>query len=73
MPICAASAGTKEPDLRQDGDQRVLAQEGAFAGHVGAGEQPEPLRLLQVAIVGDEARPRGALQRRLDHRMAAAV
>ena len=27
-------------DLRQNGNQRVLSQEGAFAGHIGAGQQP---------------------------------
>ena len=27
--------------LREDGDQRVLAQEGRLAAHIGAGEQPD--------------------------------
>ena len=27
-------------DLREDGDQRILAQEGRFTAHIRAGEQP---------------------------------
>ena len=59
-------------DLRQDGDQCVLAQIGAFAGHVRAGDQPQPLCRVtvrrQVAVVGDEGVTiRG--QHRLHHRM----
>ena len=58
--------------LRQDRDQRVLAQKGALAGHVGAGDEPDPV-IAQDAVIGDEAAAvacRG--ERRLDHRVAAA-
>ena len=58
-------------DLRQDGDQRVLSQEGRFAGHVRAGQQPVPLLAFQHAIIADEAFAR-RLQRRFHHRMATA-
>ena len=40
--------------LRQDGDQRVLAQEGGLAGHVRAGDEPQPRPSSEVAVVGDE-------------------
>ncbi len=43
-----------------------------LAGHVGAGHQPQALAVAEVAIVGDERAAAAALQRRLDHRMAAA-
>ena len=36
-------------------DQRVLAQEGRLAGHVGAGQQPQPALGPEVAVVGHEA------------------
>ena len=59
--------------LGEDGDQRVLAQEGRLAGHVGAGQQPDRGRAVglraQVAAVGDEALAPAA-QRGLDHRVA---
>ena len=42
MPICAAVRRHETARLRQYRDQRILAQEGGFAGHVGAGHQPEP-------------------------------
>jgi len=51
--------------LGQDGDQRVLPQKGRFAGHVGAGDQPQPPRRIEVAVIGDE----GAVAGRLDHRV----
>ncbi len=35
-------------DLRKDGDQRILAQEGRFTAHVGTGEQPD--RAVLAAI-----------------------
>ena len=34
--------------LRQNGDQRVLAQKGRFAGHVRPGQQPDRWRLALV-------------------------
>ena len=54
-PICAAAAGTKRAHLRQDGNQRVLPQERALAGHVGAGQQPEPpVVAARSQSLGDE-------------------
>ena len=47
MPICAVFRRHEGAHLRQDGDQRVLAQEGRFAGHVGTGDQPQPARCLR--------------------------
>ena len=68
----------KAADLRQQRDQRILAQEGRFARHVRAGDQPDlarpqttRLRGRQIAGVGNE-RLAVALQRLFDHRMAAA-
>ena len=69
--------------LRQHGDQRVLAQEGRLARHVGAGDEPDarrPPRSLarmrgrrrEIAIVGDK-RARRRAERLLDHRMAPAA
>ena len=63
--------------LGEDGDQRVLAQEGRFAGHVGAGDQPDAagrlaFRRREIAVVGDEGRA-VLRQRLLDHGMAAAL
>ena len=34
--------GNKASHLRHDGDQRILAQEGGFARHVGTGDEPQP-------------------------------
>ena len=64
-------------DLGEDGDERVLAEEGRLAGHVGAGDQPDVAgiaRVLraEVAVVGDEGAAALAAERLLDHGMAAA-
>ena len=40
-PSCALLRRHERAHLRQHGDQRVLAQEGRFAGHVRAGEEPD--------------------------------
>ena len=81
QPVDDADAGAgrrhEGADLRQQRDQRVLAQEGRFAGHVGAGDQPELAGGLrrsrrEIAGIGDE-RLAVALQRLLDHGMAAAL
>ena len=58
--------------LGEQDDQGVLAQEGRFAAHVRAGDQPQPRVFGQGAIIGDEARA-ARLQRLLDHRMAARL
>ena len=57
--------------LREHRDQRVLPQEGALAGHVGAGEQPQPGAGRKGAIVGDELAVAGAHS--LDDRVAPAL
>ena len=36
-------------DLGEDGDERVLAEEGRLAGHVGAGDQPDVAGVVAVA------------------------
>jgi hypothetical protein len=77
MPIWAMSPARRSPSA-PDGDQRVLAQEGRFTAHVGAGQQPDrPIALAvmrrQIAGIGDERARRLAAQRLLDDRMAAAV
>ena len=63
--------------LGEDGDQRVLAEEGRLARHVRAGDQPDAPRLAAAlgaerAVVGDEGLALGA-ERLLDHRVPAAV
>ncbi len=46
--------------LRHHRDQRVLAEEGRLAGHVGAGQQPQPPLGAKVAVVGHERQRRPA-------------
>jgi len=58
--------------LGEDGDQRVLPEEGRLAGHVGAGDEPQPALRPEVAVIGDEAAGLAFDQRRLDHRVTAA-
>ncbi len=72
-PDMGAGGGHVAAHLRQDGDQRVLAQEGRFTAHIGAGHQPElaavtVLGRRKVAIIGDEGAALG-LQRLFDHRV----
>ena len=70
--VSPARAGTKQPDLRHQRDQRGLAQVGGLAAHVRAGDEQELLRLLiEVEIVGNEALAALA-QQFFDHGMAAA-
>ena len=64
--------GHEGADLGEHGDQRVLAQKGALARHVGAGDQPDPAALREPAVVGDKPAFAAGGQRPLDHRMAAA-
>ncbi len=59
----------RQPRLRQDHDQRVLAQEGRFAGHVRAGQQHEALGRGKIAVVRHENGLAG--QGGLHHRMPA--
>lgn len=40
--------------LREDGDEGILSEEGAFAGHVGAGEEPDGLGSTDEAVVAGE-------------------
>src|SRR5262249_52963304 len=67
--------GNEAAHLREDRDQRVLPQKGGFAGHVGAGEEPDATGIglrwwREIAIVGDEWRP-VSQQRLLHHDMTA--
>ena len=57
--------------LREHDDQSVLAQEGRFTAHIGAGDKPKPVGFGQRHIIGDEAFA-AFRQRRLDHRMSPA-
>src|SRR5581483_55429 len=60
--------------LRQRNDERVLAQEGRLARHVGPGHEEDARRLAAVAelaIVADEASAAAPAQGLLDHRVAA--
>src|SRR3546814_2113252 len=50
-----AVGGNEAARLRQYRDQRVLAKEGRFAAHVGAGHQPQARGLLKAAIIGDRS------------------
>ena len=70
-PMRRAVGRHEAAHLRQDRDQRVLAQEGAFARHVGAGQQPQAAR---SAARSQSLATKGAAVRqcRLDHRMAPA-
>ncbi len=58
--------------MRQDGDERVLAQKSALSRHVGSGEQPEPLTFLELAVIADESCRVSGFERCLDHRMPSA-
>ena len=44
MPMCGRARRHERAHLRQHHDERVLAQEGRFAGHVGAGDKPDAVR-----------------------------
>ena len=57
MPIVGLLGRHEGAGLRHHRDQRVLAQEGRLAGHVGAGQQPQAPLGAELAIVGHEARP----------------
>ncbi len=65
-------SGHETAHLGHDGDERVLAQEGRFTGHVGPGQQPQAGLVLQTAIVGDEGLAGCRVRQRLDHGMAPA-
>ena len=61
----------EQPGLGQHHEQRVLPEEGGFAGHVRPGQQTEALAGRQVAVVRHEGPGAVAGQRRLHHRVAA--
>ena len=63
--------GNERAHLRQQHDQRGLAQIGGFAAHVGAGDQQDLVRgAVQVERVGHEALAL-LLEQLLDHRDGA--
>src|SRR6188474_3983681 len=69
--------GNEAAHLREDCDQRVLPQEGGFAGHIGTGEEPDTAcaglrRWREIAVIGDERRA-VARQRLLHDHMTATV
>ena len=48
--------GNEGAHLRQDGDERGLAQVGGLAAHVGAGDDGDQIGgIVEIEIVGDEA------------------
>ena len=69
-PMRARVGGDEAAHLGEQGEQRHLAQERRFAGHVGAGEHDDALDGVEAAVVGDEAT--GA-ERVLDKRVASLV
>ena len=72
-PSVAARRGHEAAGLREHDDQRVLAQEGRLAAHVRAGDQPQPRSFGESAQSLATKRSPACAQRRLDHRMAAAL
>ena len=64
----AALRRHERADVRHQRDQRHLAHVGRLAAHVRAGDQQQPARRREPAVVGDEV-----LDLRLDHRMAPAL
>ena len=74
-PIRARLRRHEGAHLRQHGDQRVLAQEGRLARHVGAGDQRQPPPSSCAPRGRSHWRRRLAArgERRLDHRMAAGL
>ncbi len=65
-------------DLGQHGDDRVLAQEGGLARHVGTGDQPQArgivaVRIKQVAIIGHESLGLVTAERGFDHRVTPGL
>ena len=66
--------GHEASHLGENGDQRILAQEGGLARHVGTGDQPQAALAVgrQIAIIGHKAPRILGLQRGFHHRMAAA-
>ena len=63
-------SGDVAAGLGKDGDEGVLAQEGGFAGHVGAGDEPDPPVGRQIAIIGGETGA-GFAHGEFDHGVAA--
>ena len=59
----------KGPDLGQNRNQGVLAQEGRFTGHIRTGDQPQALFILKAAIIGDKGRVGIFAKGGLDHRV----
>jgi hypothetical protein len=54
-PIRASEAGTKEPAVGHQDDERALPQVGRLAAHVGSGEEHDLAGCrVQSAVVGDE-------------------
>ena len=58
------------PQLRQHHQQRILAQEGGLTRHVGAGQQPQALAVIQIAVICDKGRACFGAQRSFNHWMA---
>ena len=80
------AGGHERAHLRHDRNERVLAQEGRFARHVRAGDQPDAtlgalveaarfrdISATENAVVLDEWPATGGLERLLDNGMPAAA
>ena len=61
----------EEAGLGEDHEQRVLPQEGGFAGHVRPGQQADAPAGRKLRVVRDEGPGPAAGQRRGHHRVAA--
>ena len=57
MPMSRFGGRNEGAHLREYGDNRVLAQKGRLARHVGTGQEPQATAFragVKLAIVGDE-------------------
>ena len=74
QPDMCRLGGHKRPNLRQQSDYRVLAQEGGFTGHIRPRHQPNrwSVRARQSAIIRHKGQAL-PFQRTLHHRMPPAL
>src|SRR5690606_40489848 len=67
LPYMGTIGGNERAHLREDSNEGVLAEEGGFTAHVGAGDQPELsaadiVGAREISVIGDEGMALG-----LDH------
>ena len=66
----------KGAHLRHDGNECILAQEGGFASHIGAGDEPDGVAAFvsrQMAIIGDKGAATAVGESLLDNQMAGLL